>query len=182
MPFLLSKDNLDFLSAYTKAQKVELTSTMFTPFTSKDFSSEREINKRIRTGLNCVFFHYNIDLLILASGMTAAACCALKGVVEELLEEPSDESFEYSKSLFNASWNTFTLIVLDVINMLTRLLATAITSLFSVAEVVVAKAITLGDAVVETVVSASSTFNNRFFSEPCIRGENEARSFNRSFS
>jgi hypothetical protein len=130
----LKKENLDNFYLETIKQVKSSKNTFFTPY-KVGVNNFLKADKRVILSTLAVVL--SLDKLILLGGIIGAAVYAVKGVSElldskresdsELLEskrESANESFAYAGALLKASLSLTILMYIDVLNMVTRVLAT----------------------------------------------------------
>lgn len=125
MPFL-TKQHLDNVSLYALNQMKDSRNTFFVPYTAKDFEGPAERNKQLRVAINAVISYYGYGSLMVLGGVAAAAIFAGKGYIEN--SESSEESYQYSMAIINATGTMFLHMNLDLLNFVSRALATAVTA------------------------------------------------------
>lgn len=118
----LKKENLNDIYLISVKQIKDSRSSFFTPYSG----AENFVKEEKRVILSSLAIGLSLDKLILLGGVIGAAFYAARGVSElqSNSKESATKSFEYSGEILKASVGLLVLLYVDVLNLVTRSLAT----------------------------------------------------------
>lgn len=117
MPFLF-EEKLDSIYLASISEIKASKNSFFSPYSGiKQFIEEEK-----RVIFSACALAFSLDKLLLLVGLVGAACYAAKGVYDT--KESVNASFKYSGEILKTSVSLFVLLYVDVLNLMTRILAT----------------------------------------------------------